>query len=453
MAADEIVARGHFWLNDPEQAVAGELKYSPADGTSLYLFGGLAVPRTGERGHPVRFPVVHGYTEELQWVRLINAMVLQQQFGLRPLASELYSDVIISSSVNYDTSGLPITAITASVDNLHSWLGVSGFVIEHLPGHEPLKVTYTLPDAIPFKVEDYAVSFRFGRTGPTMTRAQREVKIVQITHLRLDFDKPIALDEATQKLFLIINLLSLGVGFPLSWSDVEVKFAVPLAETTDTWSRLLGRPEQVRRKEDVQPFNMLFTFSDVKERFSNMLSSWHSLSEKTNALYTLYSATTRATNIHSELRLFNFFQGLESFHRNTTPPDVTSKQKLRALKKKILEACSEDERVWLAEKLAYLGDPTARDRVRELIVAYKGEWIFQPDWEVAIKRIADMRNYFTHYSRELPSEFLDPANIYNDGSRLQVFCEQIILVAIGFPPSDATKLLQGKRRLERLLVS
>jgi hypothetical protein len=119
----------------------------------------------------------------------------------------------------------------------------------------------------------------------------------------------------------------------------------------------------------------------------------------------------------------------------------------------MLSACSQDERDWVRDKLQHLGQLTAVERVKALVEQFQAQWIFEPDWEKAVRRIKDLRNYFTHYSKKPPTENLDSASIYNDGSRLQVLCEQILLVEIGFTPNEAAALLQRNRRLQRLTVS
>lgn len=150
--------------------------------------------------------------------------------------------------------------------------------------------------------------------------------------------------------------------------------------------------------------------------------------------------------------MFNFFQGLESYHRMRNELTNEERERVKSLKAKVLAACSDEEQQWLRERLSYLGEPSAAERIKNLILKFGAEWIFLPDWQDAVKRIKNLRNYFTHYSKEPPQGHMDVANIYNDGSRLQVLCEQILLVEIGFPSDEAAGLLQRKRRLQSLLV-
>jgi hypothetical protein len=197
---------------------------------------------------------------------------------------------------------------------------------------------------------------------------------------------------------------------------------------------------------------MLFTFHEVRNNFQEVLCSWLRVVGNIKPLYALYSATTRGQELYSEHRLFNFFQALESYHRARFDIDKETKRRARIMREKIAASCSKDEQDWVRDKLQHLGELSAAERIRALIERFDARWIFEPDWEVALKRIKDLRNYFTHYSRKPPPESLDAASIYNDGSRLQVLCELILLVEIGFQPKEGAALLQKNARLQRLTV-
>ena len=202
----------------------------------------------------------------------------------------------------------------------------------------------------------------------------------------------------------------------------------------------------------LHPLEMLFTFKDIQHRFNDVLSSWLKVTNEIKPLYTLYSATTRGERLYSEHRLFNFFQALESFHRMRFELNDEIALKAEMIREKISASCSPDEKEWIKDKLQHLGQPSAAERIKMLIEQFDGKWIFEPDWEGAVKRIKGLRNYFTHFSKKPPTENLDSASIYNDGSRLQVLCEQILLVEIGFRPMEASALLQKNGRLQRLTV-
>lgn len=50
MESSEVVARGYFWIESVDAPVAGELKYAPSNGTTLYLFGALEDFRLDDPG-------------------------------------------------------------------------------------------------------------------------------------------------------------------------------------------------------------------------------------------------------------------------------------------------------------------------------------------------------------------------------------------------------------------
>jgi hypothetical protein len=386
-------------------------------------------------------------------VSILDALVVRQQFGTRPTASELHSNLVIHSSVANDFSRAPILKLTAEIDCLHEWVGVSGFSFTSASDFASVQVEFRTPTAFEFDVRDQRVAFDFGREGPEMHVVQKKTSITQITYVSITFAKPIVLEASIEKLLALKDLIALGVGKSLSWKSVSAKFVVVSTEISGSWANILDRPIGAACDENIHPTEMLFTFSDIRHRFGQALDAWLRIGEEVKPLYMLYSATTRGQKLYSEHRLFNFFQALESYHRMRNEVDEQTKGRVKALKTKMLTRCSLDEQDWVRDKLQHLGEPSAAERVKALIGQFEAKWIFEPDWEGAVRRIKNLRNYFTHYSNRPPSESLDSSRIYNDGSRLQVLCEQILLVEIGFSTNEAAALLKRNRRLERLMVS
>src|ERR1039458_9837010 len=151
MDSNEVVARGHFWLEDPYSSVAGEVKYTPHDGATVFIKGVLEPIQFERSDTPIRYPVVRGSTEGLGWVWLRNALVTRQQFGTRPSASELHSNLVISSSSANDLSAAPIAKLSARVDCFHDWLGVSGFSFKNSEDFKHLEVGFRSPHRYEFE--------------------------------------------------------------------------------------------------------------------------------------------------------------------------------------------------------------------------------------------------------------------------------------------------------------
>ncbi len=313
MESNEIVARGHFWLEDADSAVAGELKYSPQNGASVYLFG--ALERLVPSDAPIRYPVVRGHTESLGWVSLLDTLVVNQLFGTRPTASELHSNLVIHSTASNDFSSAPILRLTAKIDCLHEWVGVSGFSFTPSPNLASVQVTFRTPDALEFDVGDDRVALGFGRTGPAMHFIQKEATISQSTYISINFSKPTTLRTSREKLLALKDLIALGIGRSLSWRSVDAKFAVVSTEGNGSWASILDRPVGTACNERIHPSEMLFTFGEVQHRFGQVLNAWLRIGDEAKPLYMLYSATTRGQTLYSEHRLFNFFQA----HRVLSP--------------------------------------------------------------------------------------------------------------------------------------
>ena len=306
---------------------------------------------------PIRYPVVRGHTESLGGVSLLDATVVKQQFGARPTASEIHSNLVIHSSSANDFASAPILELTAEIDCLHEWVGVSGFSYTFSPDFKKVQAGFRTPSALEFEVGGDKVEFTFGRKGPAIHVIQKEMTMTQSTHVGITFSKPTCLLTSIERLLAVKDLIALGVGRSLAWKSIEARLAVVSTELSGSWASILDRPIGAPCDQTVHPTDMLFTFQDIKHRFQQALCAWLRIGEEVKPLYTLYSATTRGQTLYSEHRLFNFFQALESYHRTRNEVGAETKQRVKILKDKILAACTKEKQDWVRDRLNTLVSP------------------------------------------------------------------------------------------------
>src|SRR5215831_9071823 len=198
-------------------------------------------------------------------------------------------------------------------------------------------------------------------------------------------------------------------------------------------------------KRDVAVCDMLFSFKDIRSRFSEIVQAWFTRSEVIRPLYELYFGTLRSPFMYVEHRFLNMFQALESYDRRTrvTPPDKVQAHQERL--DRILGAVEAEDAKWLKGKLRHSIEPSAEQRIRELTEQHSAEWLLGME---AIKLASDMRNFPTHFSPEVEKR-LPPKQdrvhcMHNLTVRLQVLCEVILLRLIGFP--DIRQQIEKVRR-------
>ena len=345
--------------------------------------------------------------------------------------------------------------VKAVLMGLEKWLGISGFTLNFGTDFHGLKVNFELPDAITFNIEnDFDVAFGFGYQSPSITWPQTEVSIKQIAYLEIITHNPKPLEDIRRVLQKVIDLISLAVSVPLYVIELEAKFAIPSSAANGQWAKVWVERHPVIDKIP-HSMEMLLPFPEVRGRFQSMLNAWMSSLENIEPTYQLYFATIRSSTMYVQHRLFNLFQALESYHRRAIESDVEEKKKIIERREKIISIVAGEDQQWLSDKLVFCHEPSASQRIKELAVKLDAQWIFGDKPDSVVQRIANVRNYLTHYGadRKPPDEDLKIARMMNFSSMLQVLCESVFLHSIGLTHEDANKLLREKRRLEKITFS
>lgn len=201
---------------------------------------------------------------------------------------------------------------------------------------------------------------------------------------------------------------------------------------------------------------MLFTLSDIRENFNDVLEAWCIRREKLKPLYSLYFGTLRSATMYVEHRFLNMFQALESFDRRHFVPAVEATDKHNQRIQRILDAVeSKKDREWLNGKLRYSHEPSATERLKRLVEKYDAPWLFE-DASKDIELAGNFRNFYTHYDPRLEAK-LPPSidrlrAMHNLAARFQTFCEVILLREIGFPADRIKERMQNTKRLHRRLA-
>jgi hypothetical protein len=71
---------------------------------------------------------------------------------------------------------------------------------------------------------------------------------------------------------------------------------------------------KVRQEKDVYPHQMLFAYTDIEDKFGNILKNWVEKEEILRPSYNLYFAVRYKSSLFSENKFLNFAQALETFY-------------------------------------------------------------------------------------------------------------------------------------------
>ena len=162
----------------------------------------------------------------------------------------------------------------------------------------------------------------------------------------------------------------------------------------------------------VQYFQMTFTLPMIEEQLEKFLGNWISKAELIKPVYDLYFSTLYNPSVYQEFKFLSLVQAIETYHRQIyggkfQPDDVFKNGLYKGLVSAIPDDVDEDFRISLERgKLKYANEYSLRKRLKLL-----GEHLtdninisFLKDKElrsIFADKVADTRNYFTHYPPEL----------------------------------------------------
>jgi hypothetical protein len=153
--------------------------------------------------------------------------------------------------------------------------------------------------------------------------------------------------------------------FKLGYPRDNILFQSPtravLVQDGENSERVIEAPLE----KDPFPFDFVFTFGDVKERFADLFARWFRFCIEQREALGCYT-TTVYHNLPCEIRLICLTQALEAFHARRYREDVVFIDRIRRL-------CVDHQ--------SYIGPVIG-------------------DLEVFAKQVRDSRNYYTHTTRK-----------------------------------------------------
>lgn len=408
---------------------------------------------------PDDFPILVGVTAGNRFVTAFDCQLVGSGLPLFSAGGHLeLCPRLLAYDVHFDSlEDFSLTSLSLRFSDLDGWAATSGFVVQY-PSDSlyPVDVSYSLPEPLEVDLEDgVTIGLGFSVSGPTIP-AQSELHIVQRAWVTVSSETGRPYEELVRLATGFSDLVALAVGQPVR--------PLEMAATCNAFGEEPGVLKKVRVElihnaspiapelPDVDSWNMLFTLVDVRESFSSIVRAWFTRGEALRPLYDLYFATLRSPG-YVEHRFLNMFQALEAFDRRARVPDPEKLRRNQDRIKRVLnpEATKKD-RKWLEDKLRHSGEPTAMERIKDLVKEHEAAWLLDDE---AVGLAADFRNFYTHYDasveKRLPPKADRPRCMHNLAVRLQVLCEIVLLDLLGFP--GVRQQIEKSRRLRRRLIA
>lgn len=449
----EFKHRGIWWLPDNEDVkIDGTLHFNPKEDPRLELTGSFTDVKDIMKIS--RWEIVLGFTVTGKKVTLLNCISTGTHLHMPGIpTSEIIPMVIFLGSHFPSIDQILFDSILVKYSLMDEWLGVSGFQITHSQGEIKTTITYQLPKPIESVINDnLSISIFFNVTSPL--GATTEAKISQISEFQIKPSEPQNFDYYQNLNQSLHNLLTLATLKRVHPVFIKGTLAGEKIDKIDVvYKNIFYYPDDSKLRS---PFDLLFSYAHVKDRFDDFLRRWFETSELFKPVHNLYFGTIHSPKMYMEHKFLSLCQAIEAYHRRVSSGVYQSRDNfMKDIYPCLIDAIPDDTdknyKESIKARLKYLNEFSLRKRLSEIIETHEeviSTLISKP--KNIISQIVDTRNFFTHYDDELKEQSLDSNKLYMASERLKFILEVCFLFQLGFSDEEIKSLIDKTQRYNYL---
>jgi len=456
---EEFEYKGNWWLPDePEKQTPGTLRFNPREGAVLDLIGSFKditiesmFKMLSSQIIMLSPQIILGTSSNGKDITLYKCLEtkLTPSFPGIPLSS-FYAHVVFVGTHFQRPEDIKFKKVYIHYLHLDEWVDLSGFNIEipPSPSKDEIIIKYKLP--IPVEVslkDDYRMRIAFGFEGPTLSAVQKEAGVKQETYIKIEASEEKPFEEHMRIIHMTQDFLSLGVGEPVY--PLTIEGTTEVGETVKSERTPVGvfySPKNIPKvTKTLLPFEMLFTFKDIKAKFGVLLNNWFEKAELLEPVYGLYFGTLYDSRMYSEHRFLSLIQAVESYHSRVTENCELPQERHNKRIEEILTMAPPNHKDWLRSKLEYSNHPILRKRLREIYDKYSTIVNFEGDGKAFVHKVWATRNYFTHFDKKLKAEAAEGEELYHITQKLKILLEACLLAELGFSLNEIENLFSRSK--------
>lgn len=454
---EEFEYTGLWWLPEtPEKQICGTLRFTPGEGSVLDLIGSFKGAKT---------TIVWGYEEiilgclsnkgNVTLYKCRNAGTSYSAPGFQ--ISSFYAGVVFIGAHFQKSEDIKFKSIDVHYSHLDEWTNIPGFDIQG-SFDEEVVIKYKLPEPIKASInEDCEIYILIRAEGPFHHVIQKEANIKQKTYIRIKTSEEKSFREYEEMMYQIQNFLSLGVWAPVH--PLTIEGIAEANEKVEIFYELLDIP---KTSKTLLPDNMLFTFKDISDKFDVFLRNWFEQAKPSELKPThdLYFGTLYLPLMYREHHFLSLAQAIESFHRRKYGgkylPDEDYKEIHDGLVDAIPDGVKGGFKESLENKLKHGNEFSLRKRLKEIFNEYQHEIpnVFIKNKGTFIDKVADTRNYLTHYDKDLKERAASGIDIFHLTHELKMLLEVCLMRELGFSSEEiedrSSKILRRYRQYESI---
>ncbi len=339
---------------------------------------------------------------------------------------------------------------------LDEWVGISGFEIHKRENFVNIK--YKLPSSLFYNIGaghyNFVLKIIFGIHGLKYSFFQKEIFIVQKTYIEIEsYTSDHFWDYAKIK-YNIENFLNLSIVRPVY--PLSIIGTTKDKQNKEVFIEIYYRlPDSPKVFKPLIPYEMLFTFTDIKDKFDKFLENWFNVYNKLEPVYSLYSEILYNPYINIENRFLNIIQALETFHRRVYGGAYLSEEEYKPIYDALINAIPKHVDSNLRERLkAYLKygrEFSLRRRIKDIVKNYP--FISKVINDGFINKVVNTRNYYVHYDESLKESSTDRKDLYYITQKLKMLLDICLLGILGFSVEEIRLLILRNEKYKRLINS
>jgi hypothetical protein len=407
---------GAFWLpNLPNDELVGRIKYDPAEGAELTVFG--------------RFPPQPGIPSTVSHSR-IHGVAGGREFTLDGCWSKNYTlqgpgiDVekfivrrAFSGAHFAPDMPLEFDRVAASFDQLASWVRRSTPEIrvdspnqDNWVDARSVGITFPIPPTETVALDSLELSL--STTWKTKSDSVSQASVHQEPYFEIQYKEPMALDHILMDVNGIQDLITLSIDAPCVPTGIDLWRPGITRQTSNGDSNpqkiglhVANLAEHVRLSDHQSRGRFLFPFGAIGGLPT--VGNWLAVSRQYRLVVGALLTLKYSKRLYDENKFSNALMAAESFDRMRFPNEVTPRTEYRSYRRKIVKTIRKNigpnTGDWLNDQLIHSNEPRLRQRLTR-IADYAGSGFSEVAGDSATWAavVTGVRNRLTHHDEKQP---------------------------------------------------
>jgi len=396
---------GNWWLpSNPDNKIYGILTFDPDGDGQLTIYGVFGEDEDFRK--EMRADAILGDTYNDK-ITLINCIETKREStysdSQESSRSSFLVEKIIIGKHFVKPEEIEFYKLRVYFSRADAWANLINFKREESPEGGGI-IKYFYPKEISARINDDCQIKISVATATSHSIFPKKISVSQKTFFVIELEKNKTFSSYMESVNKIQNFLSFATDEPVYPS--EIVGVTKIEDGIEQTVRIIYTiSRKIETSSSLLPQDMLFTFHDISDNFSEIITNWFEKYDFLEPLYNLYFGIVYYPYTNPEFQFLSYVQSLESYHRRKFPgtyqsPEEYERTTEKALISKLEEisnGISDSHMASLRSRIHYGNEYSLRKRLNETFNHYEDilSDIIE-DKDKFINYVVDIRNNFVH---------------------------------------------------------